>query len=63
MYIIYREIENRIENIWLQIKTVINSKLNESGKNEMDEQTEEALKNHILQIPRKDSPVRSLIGK
>lgn len=56
--------EDVIENIWVQIKTVINKRLEELGQNALDEQSEASLKTHVTQIAHKpDTAVRALMWK
>lgn len=58
-----KELEDTLMNVWLHLKSVITSRLKEMNFPELDESTEDTLKNHILQISNKDSPVRSLLWK
>lgn len=58
-----KELTEAIENIWIQIKTFINSKLTEEGEHEMDATAENTLKTQILQVGNIDSPVRNLLWK
>lgn len=58
-----KDLVDTVENVWLQIKSVINSRLIDSKANEMDSETESSLKNQILLLAKKDSPIRSLMWK
>lgn len=49
-----------MENIWVQIKSVITTKLNETNK-ELDVTTENALKGQLLQVANRSSPIRALM--
>lgn len=55
--------EDTIDNVWIQIKTVINKQLEELKQNVLDEQSETTLKTHVSQIVKLDTPVRSLMWK
>jgi hypothetical protein len=59
----YRDLSDALENVWLQIKTVITSRLQELKQPEIDEQTENTIKHNILQIAKPDSSVRTLMCK
>jgi hypothetical protein len=52
-----------MENIWIQIKTVINKRLEEISQCSLDEQAEVTLRNHVMQIVKPDAPVRALMWK
>lgn len=58
-----KELSEATKNIWIQIKTFINSKLTEENESEMDASAEKTLKSQILQIGKSDSPVRNLLWK
>jgi hypothetical protein len=58
-----KDLEDTIENIWIQIKAVINKRLEEVNQNAMDEQAEATLKSHVTQIVKPDTPVRALMWK
>lgn len=55
-----RELVECIENIWLQVKSVIESKLKED-KQVLAGDTENALKDQILSLSNKESEVRKLL--
>lgn len=59
----FRDLEDTIDNVWIQIKTVINKQLEELKQNVLDEQSETTLKTHVSQIVKLDTPVRSLMWK
>lgn len=50
-----------MENVWLQIKSIINSRLLDSKSTEMDADTEASLKRQILLLAQRNSPIRSLM--
>ncbi|XP_020718190.1 T-complex protein 11-like protein 2 isoform X2 [Ceratitis capitata] len=58
-----KELLDSIENVWLQVKTVINEYLQKESQPVMDANTEEMLKSQIMQVGKKDSPVRTLMWK
>ncbi|XP_055910312.1 T-complex protein 11-like protein 1 isoform X2 [Eupeodes corollae] len=58
-----KELSEAIKNIWVHIKSFINTKLSEEGDNEMDATAESTLKTQILQIGNTDSPVYNLLWK
>ncbi|XP_017483757.1 PREDICTED: T-complex protein 11-like protein 1 isoform X1 [Rhagoletis zephyria] len=58
-----RELLDSVENVWLQVKSVINEYLQKDNQPVMDANTEGMLKSQILQTGNKDSPVRALIWK
>jgi len=59
-----KELEEALENVWLQIKSVLTKRLHESNQKPMDEETEANLKSHILKISSNEtSPVRQLMWK
>lgn len=56
-----KDLEDTIENVWLHINKTIDDKLKSLDQAKMDDNSETALKNQILQIAKPDSPVRSLL--
>lgn len=52
-----------VDNIWLQMRTSINKFKADQQSAPLDEQTEQTLKNQVLQIAKPDAPVRSLMWK
>ncbi|KAM7346422.1 T-complex protein 11-like protein 1 isoform 2-T2 [Cochliomyia hominivorax] len=56
-------ISELIDNIWEQIKTVVNQYLQKEGQATMDTAAESLLKTQIMQIANKDTPVRQLMWK
>lgn len=60
--LIFSELENKIENIWLHLKALIDKKMGETNQN-YSTTFEEQMKLQILQNTKKDSPVRSLMCK
>ncbi|XP_037920173.1 T-complex protein 11-like protein 1 isoform X2 [Hermetia illucens] len=57
------DLENTMENVSLHVQTVIKSRLQEENSPPLDAVIENTLKSQILQIGKKDSPVRSLMWK
>lgn len=62
MFIHFRDLEEVIENIWIQIHTTIAKHLKEKDQ-ELDAATETTIKNQILLLTKKESPVRQLMWK
>lgn len=59
-----KELEEALEGVWLQVKTVLEKRLEELHQKPMDEEAESNLKSHILKIASVDtSPVRALMWK
>lgn len=58
----YRDLEEAIENIWLQVKSVIVSNL-EKKDQQLESESENTLKAQITALAKKDSPVRQLMWK
>ncbi|XP_075159176.1 T-complex protein 11-like protein 1 isoform X2 [Haematobia irritans] len=58
-----KEMSEAIENIWEQIKSVINQYLQKENQSVMDTAAESMLRSQIMQIASKDSPVRQLMWK
>ncbi|XP_067639226.1 T-complex protein 11-like protein 1 isoform X2 [Eurosta solidaginis] len=58
-----KELLDFIENVWLQVKAVINENLQKEGQMVMDANTENMLKSQIMQSGNKESPVRILMWK
>lgn len=59
-----KELADMLENVWLQIRSTLVKKLQEMGQAKLDEETENALKTHVLKISNIDeSPVRKLMWK
>lgn len=61
--ILCREISEAINNIWEQIKIFINQYLQNENQSIMDMTAESMLRNQIMQIGNKESPVRQLMCK
>lgn len=58
-----KDLEDVLQNVWLQIRSVLEKRLKEVEKS-LDEETENTLKAHILKIANsEDSPVRKLMWK
>lgn len=57
-----RDLPELIENVWLQVKSVI-VKLMEKNDQKLTEETETALKQQILAVTDKESAVRQLMWK
>lgn len=57
-----RQLEDAIVSLWLQVKSVIGTKLQENGQ-ELDAASEATMNNQISQLVKKESPVRSLMWK
>lgn len=57
-----RDLEENIESIWLQVKSVIVSHL-EKKNQELDSESENTLKQQITMLAKKESPVRQLMWK
>ncbi|XP_011205138.2 T-complex protein 11-like protein 1 isoform X1 [Bactrocera dorsalis] len=58
-----KELLDSIENVWLQVKTVITGYLQKENQPIMDTNTEDLLKSQIMQAGNKDSPVGQLMWK
>ncbi|EAT47425.1 AAEL001446-PA, partial [Aedes aegypti] len=58
-----KDLDDNIENIWLHVRSVIVTRLQELNQSKLDEPVESALKTQILQIAKKESPVRNLMWK
>lgn len=58
-----KDLDDTIENIWLHVRSVIASRLQNLDLPKLDEATENTLKTQILQIAKKESPVRNLLWK
>jgi len=59
-----KELEDALENVWLQVKSVLCKRLEELHQKPLDEETETSLKSHILKIASVEtSPVRALMWK
>lgn len=59
-----KELEDALQNVWLQIKSVLTKRLQELYQKSLDEETETSLKAHIMKIATLDeSPVRKLMWK
>lgn len=57
-----REVSETIENVWLQVKSVIVTKLQENEQT-LSADSENVLKEQILSLAKEDSPVRKLMWK
>lgn len=53
--------EENIENIWLQVKSFVGSRLQENQV--LDNESEKTLKQQITSLAKKESPVRQLMWK
>lgn len=62
-YFLFSTISETIDNIWEQIKTVINQYLVKEQQSVMDTAAEAILKAQIMQIGNKESSVRQLMCK
>lgn len=58
-----KDLDDNIENIWLHVRSVIAARLQEVNQPKLNEAVESALKAQILQIAKKESPVRNLMWK
>ncbi|XP_062537087.1 T-complex protein 11-like protein 1 isoform X2 [Armigeres subalbatus] len=58
-----KDLDDNIENIWLHVRSVIAARLQELHQAKLEEAVESALKTQILQIAKKESPVRNLMWK
>lgn len=59
-----KELQDALENVWLQIKSTLTKRLQELYQKSLDEETETSLKAHIMKIANIDeSPVRKLMWK
>lgn len=59
---IHRDLEENIESIWLQVKSVIVSHL-EKNNQELDGDSENTLKQQITSLAKAEAPVRHLMWK
>lgn len=60
--IFHREVSEAIENVWLQVKSVIVSKLQEKDQI-LSADSENTLKDQILSLGNKEAPVRKLMWR
>lgn len=59
-----KELEDALENVWVQIKNVLTKRLTELHQKPMDDEAEAGLKSHITKISSLEtSPVRALMWK
>ncbi|XP_055526010.1 T-complex protein 11-like protein 1 isoform X2 [Wyeomyia smithii] len=58
-----KDLDDTIENVWLHVRSVITNRLQELNQPKLDETLESTLKTQILQIAKKESPVRNLLWK
>lgn len=58
-----KDLDDTIENVWLHVRSVIANRLQELNQPKMDDTLESTLKTQILQIAKKESPVRNLLWK
>ncbi|KAG5681529.1 hypothetical protein PVAND_010953 [Polypedilum vanderplanki] len=59
-----KELEDALQSVWLQIKSVLSKRLHELNQKPLDEEAENSLKAHIMKISNVDeSPVRKLMWK
>lgn len=59
-----KELEDMLQNVWLQIKSTIEKRLQEVSQKKLDEEAENTLKSHVLKIANiEESPVRKLMWK
>lgn len=56
-------VSEALESVWLEMRKVIGKYREEQQQAALDEATEQALKAQVLQLAKKDSPVRSLMWK
>lgn len=59
---LHRELGESIENVWAQVKSVIVTKLQEKEQ-VLSTESENVLKDQIVSLANKDSPVRKLMWK
>lgn len=57
------ELPESLESVWLQMRSVIVKYREEQQQGPLEEATEQALKAQVLQLAKKDAPVRSLMWK
>ncbi|XP_058443970.1 T-complex protein 11-like protein 1 isoform X1 [Malaya genurostris] len=58
-----KDLDDAIESIWLHVRSVIAGRLQELNQPMLDEISENSLKTQILQIAKRESPVRNLLWK
>lgn len=59
-----KELDDALQSVWLQIKSVLSKRLQELNQKPLDEEAETSLKAHIMKISNIDeSPVRKLMWK
>ncbi|XP_055585627.1 T-complex protein 11-like protein 1 isoform X2 [Uranotaenia lowii] len=58
-----KDLDDAIENIWLHVRSVVVNRLKDLNQPELNESVESSLKAQILQVAKKESPVRALIWK
>lgn len=59
-----KELDDMLQNVWLQIKSTLEKRLQEVSQKKLDEETENTLKAHVLKIANiEESPVRKLMWK
>lgn len=58
-----KDLDDTIENIWLHVQSVIAGRLQDLNQPKLAEPVENTLKTQILQIAKKESPVRNLLWK
>jgi hypothetical protein len=59
-----KELEDMLQNVWLQIKSTLEKRLQDVSQKKLDEETESTLKSHVLKIANiEESPVRKLMWK
>lgn len=61
-FIFHREVSEAIENVWLQVKSVIVSKLQEKDQI-LSADSENTLKDQIVSLGNKEAPVRKLMWR
>lgn len=62
MFFYRRDVVETIENVWLQVKTVIVSKMQEKDQI-LTAESENTLKEQILSLSKKEAPVRKLMWR
>ncbi|CRK91264.1 CLUMA_CG004944, isoform A [Clunio marinus] len=59
-----KELEDALTSVWLQVKKVLEKRIEELHQKPIDEETEASLKSHILKVATiETSPVRALMWK
>lgn len=59
-----KELEDALQNVWLQIKSALTKRLQELYQKNLDDETETTLKAHVMKISSfEESPVRKLMWK